>query len=111
MKPPARTTRRFLTYQVVLSPESDRSAYNVSVPALPGCLTFGEDVQEALAMAKEAMELTIESILDDGERLPQDTGRPVALGPDDLLAHVTIQLPYHVSKAARTDRPRARASA
>jgi len=30
--------------------------YTVIVPALPGCLTFGDTIEEALEMAKDAIE-------------------------------------------------------
>ncbi len=47
-------------YTVVLTPEPDGSAYNVTVPALPGCFTWGRTVEEALAMAREAIALYLE---------------------------------------------------
>ncbi len=47
-------------YTVVLTPEADGSAYNVTVPALPGCFTWGNTVKEALAMAREAIALYLE---------------------------------------------------
>jgi len=42
-------------YTVVLTPELDGSAWNVVVPALPGCRTWGESVEHALAMARDAI--------------------------------------------------------
>ena len=42
-------------YTVVLVPEPDGSAWNVKVPMLPGCFTFGETPDEALAMARDAI--------------------------------------------------------
>ena len=42
-------------YTVILTPEPDGSAYNVTVPVLPGCFTFGATVDEALAMAEDAI--------------------------------------------------------
>ena len=42
-------------YTVVLSAEPDGSAWNVVVPALPGCFTWGATVEEALAMARDAI--------------------------------------------------------
>ncbi len=47
--------------------------YTVSVPALPGCITYGEDIDEAMAMAKEAVELYIEELESRGEEIPDDT--------------------------------------
>ena len=44
------------TYKLRLIPEPDRS-YTVFVPALPGCITFGETIDEAIEMAKEAISL------------------------------------------------------
>ena len=42
-------------YVVILTPEPDGSAYNVTVPALPGCFTWGETVEQALENAREAI--------------------------------------------------------
>jgi len=42
------------------------------VPALPGCITFGTDLEEAKANAKEAIELYIESLKEHGEEIPSD---------------------------------------
>lgn len=32
------------------------------VPSLPGCITYGETIEEAVKMAKEAIELYIETL-------------------------------------------------
>jgi predicted RNase H-like HicB family nuclease len=47
-------------YVVVLTPEMDGSGYTVVVPALPGCITEGDTVEEALAMARDAIETYLE---------------------------------------------------
>lgn len=54
------------TYKLHLHPEPE-GGFTVSVPALPGCITYGEDVEEAIAMAKEAIELYIEELEERGE--------------------------------------------
>ncbi len=56
-------------YTVILIPEEE-GGYSVDVPALPGCVTQGETKEEALAMAKEAIELYMESLQADGEPIP-----------------------------------------
>ena len=56
-------------YTVILIPEEE-GGYSVDVPALPGCVTQGETKEEALAMAKEAIELYLESLMADGEPIP-----------------------------------------
>lgn len=47
--------------RVVLEP-SDEGGYTVYVPSLPGCISEGEDVDEALANIKEAIELYLEPV-------------------------------------------------
>ena len=42
------------------------------VPALPGCITWGENIDHALAMAKEAIEGYIEVLKEEGESVPDD---------------------------------------
>ena len=41
----------------------------VTVPALPGCITQGDTIDEALAMAREAIELYIEELQSRGENV------------------------------------------
>jgi antitoxin HicB len=61
------------TYTVVLRPEPE-GGFTVRVPALPEIVTYGED--EALAMAKEAIELCLLSRSELGEDIPDsDPGR------------------------------------
>jgi predicted RNase H-like HicB family nuclease len=50
--------------RVVLEP-SDEGGYTAYVPSLPGCVSEGEDVQEALANIQEAIGLYLEPIEDD----------------------------------------------
>jgi antitoxin HicB len=47
-----------LNYKILLHKEPEGS-YTVSVPALPGCITYGENVEHGIQMAKEAIELYI----------------------------------------------------
>ena len=59
------------TYRILLTPE-DEGGFSVSVPALPGCFTQGETIEEAIEMAKDAISLYIESLEADGEPVPDD---------------------------------------
>lgn len=60
------------TYKIHLHKEPE-GGYTVSVPALPGCITYGENIDEAIAMAKEAIELYLEELKDKGEPIPDDS--------------------------------------
>ncbi|MGD1120167.1 MAG: type II toxin-antitoxin system HicB family antitoxin [Dehalococcoidales bacterium] len=58
-------------FKVVLEPDED-GGYTVYVPILPGCISEGDNREEALANIKEAIELYIESLEDDGEPIPSE---------------------------------------
>lgn len=60
------------TYKINLRKEEE-GGYTVFVPSLPGCITYGETVEEAIDMAKEAIELYIEELQDRGESIPDDS--------------------------------------
>lgn len=60
------------TYKINLRKEEE-GGYTVIVPSLPGCITYGETVDEAIEMAKEAIELYIEELQDRGEYIPDDS--------------------------------------
>ena len=46
--------------------------YTVTVPVLPGCITYGENVEEAIEMAKDAINIYIEELQSRGELVPDD---------------------------------------
>ena len=56
-------------FHVVLHP-AEEGGFWVEVPALPGCVSQGESEDEALTNIREAIELTLESMTEDGEPLP-----------------------------------------
>jgi antitoxin HicB len=58
-------------FTVVIEP--DEEAFHAYVPSLPGCHTFGSTIDEARINIAEAMELHIESMLQDGEPIPVET--------------------------------------
>ena len=60
------------TYRILLTKEPE-GGYTVNVPALPGCVTYGENVDHAMSMAQEAIELYVETLKADGEPIPDDS--------------------------------------
>jgi antitoxin HicB len=66
-------------YTIILDPDLEGGGYTVTVPALPGCVTQGETIEEAIAMAKDAIRLYIETLLADGQPIPQENEHPQAL--------------------------------
>lgn len=51
-------------------PDGHDGDFGVTVPDLPGCFSAGKDLDDALLSAKEAIELHLEGISEDGEEVP-----------------------------------------
>ncbi|MFQ5915438.1 MAG: type II toxin-antitoxin system HicB family antitoxin [Nitrospinota bacterium] len=49
----------------VVLERSEEGAYTVYVPSLPGCISEGDTVEEAMANIKEAVELYLDTVDDD----------------------------------------------
>ena len=58
-----------MQFPVVLHKDK-ASDYGVTVPDLPGCFSAGSTVDEALAMAKEAVEVYLEQLIEEGKPVP-----------------------------------------
>lgn len=71
------------TYKIHLEPEPE-GGFTVTVPALPGCVTWGKDYRHALAMAQEAIEGYLEVLAEQGKSIPEE---PIT-GPVDTLIQV-----------------------
>jgi predicted RNase H-like HicB family nuclease len=56
--------RGYMRFKVVLEP-AEEGGYTVYVPSLPGCISEGETIEEALANIKEAIELYLEPVDED----------------------------------------------
>ena len=61
-----------MRYSVILLPEPEVGGYSAFVPAIPGCVTQGDTVDEALAMAAEAASLLLSVMVDQGEEIPDE---------------------------------------
>jgi len=62
-----------MSYRVLLRKEPE-GGYTAIVPTLPGCITFGDSIEEAITMAKEAIELYLESLRAHGDEIPTEEG-------------------------------------
>ena len=58
-------------YTVVVHP-AEEGGYWVEVPALPGCYSQGESVEEAVSKVREAIEVHLEALRQDGQGIPDD---------------------------------------
>lgn len=74
---------KFHVYRVAVEPEENH--YYAEIPALPGCYSHGTTYEEALKNIKEAAELWLETLYEDGEPIPEENPQilrkaPVTLG-------------------------------
>ncbi|MFI5382308.1 MAG: type II toxin-antitoxin system HicB family antitoxin [Tepidisphaerales bacterium] len=58
-----------MVFPIVIHKERD-SAYGVTVPDLPGCISAGDTLEEAIGMVREAIELHLEGMIEDGQAIP-----------------------------------------
>ncbi len=59
-----------MNYPVVIHKDK-ASDYGVTVPDLPGCFSAGKSLDKALAAAREAIELHLEGLVEDGQVIPE----------------------------------------
>ncbi len=64
------------SYSILLERDPEDGSYTVLVPALPGIVTQGRDLEDAIAMAKDAIRCHIEGLMKDGEPIPEEDERP-----------------------------------
>ncbi len=60
-----------MRYSVVIH-SAEEGGFWVDVPALPGCYSQGESIEESLQNVREAIELYLEVLADEGRDAPQD---------------------------------------
>ena len=65
-----------MKYPIAIEPGDADHAFGVVVPDLPGCFSAGGTLDEAIDNAKEAIELWLETVIDDGGAVPD--ARPIA---------------------------------
>ena len=68
-------------YTVILEPEAD-GGFHAYCPALKGCHSQGDSIEEAMANAREAIEAYLESLRAHGEPIPQEdlVIQPIEIG-------------------------------
>lgn len=60
------------TYRIILTEEPE-GGYTANVPSLPGCITYGDNVNHAIEMAKEAIEGYLAVLKEQGDKIPDDS--------------------------------------
>jgi predicted RNase H-like HicB family nuclease len=87
--------------------KEEASDYGVSFPDLPGCITAGRTLDEARAMAEEALALHLEGLVEDGERVPEPSSLSEIMSLAENREAVAILVPPGVRvPAGRVTPPR-----
>lgn len=74
-----KTERASYRYTAYFEPQTDGS-FAVVFPAFPEIVTFGRTLDEARAMARDALRCHLEGLRKDGEPIPSETrpaGHPI----------------------------------
>jgi len=79
---------RELNYTVIFEP-AEEGGYVARVPALEGCVTQGDTLEEARAMIKDAIEGYLAVLREEGEPIPEDVSIP--LDPVKERISITLQ--------------------
>lgn len=59
-----------MLYPIAISMGDEEHAWGVEVPDIPGCFSAGEDLDDAMAMAREAIEGHFEILAEGGSPIP-----------------------------------------
>lgn len=101
----------------------ESGGYSVDFPDLPGCVSAGDSLEEALAMAREALSLHLYGMAEDGDTIPAPSdpaaipaeqgafvapveGRPEMVGDEirNRAVKKTLTIPYWLNEAAEAQR-------
>jgi predicted RNase H-like HicB family nuclease len=63
--------RENMEYTILIH-KTEEGGFWAEVPALPGCFSQGESIEKTIANTKEAIELHISCLEEDGEEIPAD---------------------------------------
>lgn len=86
---------RVYRFTAVFEPEKgQKDVYNVFVPALPGCLSFGDSLTEARYNIREAIELYISTLLEEGKSIPND--RKARPSKNSVIEEIVVGVDYDV---------------
>lgn len=64
--------QKIYNYRAIFEPLAE-GGYMVTFPSLPGCVTYGETIEEAVKMAHECAEGFIEALAKLGRPIPRET--------------------------------------
>lgn len=80
-----------LVYPAIFKPFSDQSGgYVVEFPDLPGCVTEGKNLEQAIEMGIDAASGWILGELEDGEKIPPASSYSEIIAPDGGMVNMLL---------------------
>lgn len=61
------------SYRVIIEPDENNN-FHAFAPALPGCHTWGETLEETRVNIRDAIDVYLRALIADNETVPQDKG-------------------------------------
>lgn len=61
-------------YPAIFHPNADDGSYTITFPDLPGCITEGKSIGNALYMAQDALRVWLQYTLDEKDPVPAPSG-------------------------------------
>ena len=111
---------KYLFFATFTAEEDGR--YSISFNDLPGCYTFGENIEDGMKNAKEALELHLFGMEEDGDCIPETTNpidikikeneflvpiivymKPVREEINNKAVKKTLTIPYWLNKVAEKE--------
>lgn len=71
-----------LVYPAIFYPQEEQSGYTVEIPDLPGCVSCGSDIAEAIAMGVDAVSGWVLDEIEDNKPIPK-ASRIEDIHPED----------------------------
>ena len=94
-----------MLYPIAIRPGDEQHAWGVDVPDIPGCFSAGEDLDDAMAMAREAIEGHLEILAEDCARIPVATPVSAHISNPEyegcIWALVDIDITRYLGKAEK----------
>lgn len=72
-----------MRYPVVITPDREDGGFVAECPAIPGCISEGDTIEEALANIRDAIEGCLAVLREKGEPIPEPA--------EALLASVEVR--------------------
>lgn len=91
-----------MAHYIALIHKDAESDYGVSFPDFPGCVTAGSDMDEARAMAGEALAMHIEGLAEDGEPIPEPSSLEAVM--QDLVNREAVAILVNAEVKAKVVR-------